>query len=317
MVYKVLIVKNRFKGKIKLQKYLDWFKSNTPIEIVTEEISTDLDVETQAVSNGTFTGVIVKNTILPKLREIIPENKYHAIAFIYGNYLAGIRVGVCDGVSQQDFLYKNTSVIQLCKTDDNGKQLNHELFHSFFHKLRRNGTDLNDPMDTYIKNDVFNIDKTIDTNREIALQNLSSHWEKICSFNSQPTFPTTIALLVRKTTDSKQTLGDMIAIKNGDLYLCKSLEREEKVRIPAGMYQVDWTFSPKFQRNMYLIRVPGIEGIRIHLGNYAEQSEGCVMLGKTIADINGDEQLDIANSKLAIAEFEQFFSQKPFTLLVI
>jgi hypothetical protein len=314
MKYKILIVKNRFKEKLNLNKYLvEWFKKYTPLEITLEEISTDFDVETQVVSNGTFNGVICKNTILPKLRETIPENKYNVVIFIYGNTLEGIRVGVCDGNGRKDFLYKNTSVIQLCKTNDNGRQANHELFHSFFGKLNRNGIILNDNMDTYIMNDIFDVDNLVDTNREVALLALKPYWDKVCSLESIQ--PTQIAILARKTTNSKQTLGDMIAIKPGDLFLCKTLEREDGVRIPAGTYQCDYTFSPKFQKFTYELRE--MKSYRIHSGNYFSDTEGCILLGKTVADINKDGILDIANSKVAIGEFESFFGQKSFTLIVI
>jgi len=318
MILKLLIVKNRFKEKIKLTKYLvDWFKLYTPLEIILEEISTDFDVETQVVSNGTYTGVICKNTILPKLREIIPENKYNAVLFVYGNSLAGVRVGVCDGVGRQDFLYKNTSLIQLCKTNDNGRQANHELFHSFFGKLRRNNISLNDNMDTYIKNDIFDIDNLVDTNREVALQTLNPYWDNVCSLESTQEIPksTQIAILARKTTDSKQTLGDMIAIKPNDLYLCKTLEREIGVRIPVGTYQANWTFSQKFQKFTYELK--SLPSYRIHSGNYFSDTDGCILLGKTVADINKDGILDVVSSKVAILEFENFFGQKEFTLLVI
>ena len=228
-----------------------------------------------------------------------------------------MRVGVCDGVGRGDFLYKNTSLIQLCKTNDNGRQANHELFHSFFGKLRRNGIILNDNMDTYIKNDVFDVDNLVDTNREVALMNLKPYWDKICSLESMQDIPksTQMAILVRKTTDSNQTLGDMIGVRDGNWYMCKTLERGVGVRIPNGSYQCSWTFSPKF--NKYTYELKSLPSYRIHVGNYYEQSEGCIMLGKTVADINGDGKLDIANSKVAVSEFENFFGQKEFTLLVI
>ena len=315
MILKLLIVKNRFEEKIKLTKYLvDWFKLYTPLEIVIEEISTDFDVTTQPVSNGTYTGVICGSDIVPKLRTVIPEYKYHCVVFIYGNDLKGIRMNVANGVGGQDFLYKDTDVIQLVKTNDNGMTLNHEMFHTFFNKLRRSGIQLNDNMDTYYLNKVMTVDDIVNTNREIALQTLKPYWDKIVQFN-QPVINPQIAILARKTTDSKETLGDMIAIKHGDLYVCKTLEREVGIRIPTGTYQCDWTFSPRFKKYTYELKE--MPSYRIHSGNYFYDTEGCIMLGKTVADINKDGILDIASSKVAIGEFENFFGQKSFTLIVI
>lgn len=51
--------------------------------------------------------------------------------------------------------------------------------------------------------------------------------------------------------------------------------------IPTGIYQVLLTYSPKYKRIMPLIaNVKGYSGIRIHSGNTAKDSEGCLIVGK-------------------------------------
>jgi hypothetical protein len=164
---------------------------------------------------------------------------------------------------------------------------------------------------------IFDIDNLVDTNREVALLTLNPYWDKICLLESMQEVPKPmqIAILARKTTDNKETLGDMIAIKHGDLYVCKTLEREVGIRIPTGTYQCDWTFSPRFKKYTYELKE--MPSYRIHSGNYFYDTEGCIMLGKTVADINKDGILDIASSKVAIGEFESFFGKKSFTLIVI
>ena len=51
--------------------------------------------------------------------------------------------------------------------------------------------------------------------------------------------------------------------------------------IPTGTYTVKMTYSPKYKRNMpEVLGVPGFSGIRIHSGNTAKDSLGCILLGR-------------------------------------
>lgn len=57
--------------------------------------------------------------------------------------------------------------------------------------------------------------------------------------------------------------------------------------IPAGRYRVDITWSVKFQREMVAVEdVPGFTGIRIHSGNDADDTLGCILVGKIITGAN-------------------------------
>lgn len=52
--------------------------------------------------------------------------------------------------------------------------------------------------------------------------------------------------------------------------------------IPTGRYQVALTFSNRFKKVMpEILNVTGFSGVRIHTGNTAEDSEGCLIVGLT------------------------------------
>ena len=49
--------------------------------------------------------------------------------------------------------------------------------------------------------------------------------------------------------------------------------------IPTGRYEVTVTYSPHFKRNLPLLNnVPGYSGVRIHSGNTAEDTDGCILV---------------------------------------
>lgn len=51
--------------------------------------------------------------------------------------------------------------------------------------------------------------------------------------------------------------------------------------IPTGHYNIEITYSPKYKRMMpLLLGVKGFSGIRIHSGNTAKDTEGCLLVGK-------------------------------------
>ena len=78
-----------------------------------------------------------------------------------------------------------------------------------------------------------------------------------------------------------------------DRYFCDTLEPtwrdyehgaykvKGKSAIPEGRYAVVISYSPKFGAWLpILLGVPKFEGIRIHAGNTAKDTEGCILVGR-------------------------------------
>ena len=69
--------------------------------------------------------------------------------------------------------------------------------------------------------------------------------------------------------------------------------------IPTGAYKVARTYSPKYKRLMpQVMNVKGYAGVRIHSGNTAADTEGCILLGDNTAVGR------LTNSRKRCVEFE-------------
>lgn len=93
---------------------------------------------------------------------------------------------------------------------------------------------------------------------------------------------------VRRTDFTlNSTVGDLLI--NG-IFQCYTLEdtvRADGVKIygetaiPAGHYEVQLTMSPRFKRVLPLVLdVKNFVGVRIHPGNSAKDTEGCILVGE-------------------------------------
>ncbi len=72
-----------------------------------------------------------------------------------------------------------------------------------------------------------------------------------------------------------------------------------RTAIPAGRYQVVWTYSPKFRVfTPELLAVPGFTHIRVHSGNDADDTEGCILVGTTHPSPNWIGKSRIARDQL-------------------
>lgn len=92
-------------------------------------------------------------------------------------------------------------------------------------------------------------------------------------------------ILQRTTRNGKAVIGQMnIPLEQGE-FTVRTLENADYI-IPAGIYPLRRTWSPKFKKLMPIIEeVPEREGIRIHLGTKPEHSTGCVLTNQEGIDL--------------------------------
>lgn len=115
--------------------------------------------------------------------------------------------------------------------------------------------------------------------------------------------------VIRKTFTEKSTIGEMLIDGEFQCFVLEDADRklEENINakvqgstaIPRGTYKVTIDFSNRFQRDMpHIENVPQFSAIRIHSGNFASDTEGCLLVG---TGINGHDA--ISNSRAAFSAF--------------
>lgn len=94
-----------------------------------------------------------------------------------------------------------------------------------------------------------------------------------------------LMLLERVDCSDERSLGQLFLNGVFFCWTCEDALRPGpkvpgKTAIPAGSYVVRITMSPRFGVRMpLLLDVPGFSGIRIHPGNTAEDTDGCILPG--------------------------------------
>lgn len=125
---------------------------------------------------------------------------------------------------------------------------------------------------------------------------------------------TTELTLIRRIRTEKSTTGEWL--KPDSKRLCYTVEDKYrgddlsggkkvpgKTCIPCGRYRLRYTWSPKFGRKMWLVEgVPFFSGIRVHTGNDADASEGCIIVGRILKPDRVEE------SVLALKEVEAYLA---------
>ena len=104
-------------------------------------------------------------------------------------------------------------------------------------------------------------------------------------------------LLKRIAKKDTYTIGKLYI---DDVYFCDTVEDKDRglnqsmsvndikkkkvygeTAIPTGTYKLVIDYSNRFKKRMpHILNVPGYDGIRLHTGNTAQDSLGCIIVGK-------------------------------------
>lgn len=193
-----------------------------------------------------------------------------------------------------------------------GVEIAHELVHCLTYLANLAGFNIVDQLDTYFENNL----------QDLPNSNFMIQWGLLQPFlNAQNALT---AVLTRNIDNTyKETTGSL-TVGN---WSCKTLElswlnNQPNIScIPKGNYLCKWKFKLNSLAYHYELQlVPNRSGIFIHAGNYATGSKvdtaGCILLGASYNDLDGNGTPDIISSNLVLSAFEKLMAKKDFTLII-
>ena len=132
------------------------------------------------------------------------------------------------------------------------------------------------------------------------------------------------ACLTRLSDDGNQTLGHLTLFDGLEkIFECKTLELPWRNNtsniscVPKSIYKVSHRTSDKYKNHFILQNVRDRRYILIHNGNFNTDTRGCILVGSSFAQINGDSLLDITSSKRTLNELLDSTKKNGFELTII
>jgi len=126
-----------------------------------------------------------------------------------------------------------------------------------------------------------------------------------------------VVKLTRALNGAKPTIGTAIASKDGNILTFKTLElpwannARNKSCITMGTYQCKYEYSERYKCGIYRIKnVLGRSGILIHPGNWAKDTEGCILPGMTSSETS------VSESRKALDKLCTLMGKSDFTLII-
>lgn len=121
----------------------------------------------------------------------------------------------------------------------------------------------------------------------------------------------------------KQVLGIMTLFDDLSFpyYEVRTLELPDKENqkeiscIPCGEYEVVKRYSEKYKDHFHILNVPNRDYILIHNANFVRQLKGCIAVGFSHSDIDGDGLRDVTESKKTLKALNKQLPDK-FNLII-
>ena len=66
--------------------------------------------------------------------------------------------------------------------------------------------------------------------------------------------------------------------------------------IPTGSYKIQGETHPKFGRCFRIKHVDGRSGVLLHRGNYPKDTQGCILIGMRLVDLDEDGLFEVGQS---------------------
>lgn len=127
-------------------------------------------------------------------------------------------------------------------------------------------------------------------------------------------------VILIRTGQSEKSIYGIISVRDGNQIVAtwKTIERKEK-SFPDGTYDLKFEHSPRFNTSLWeLYGIHGRAEIKIHAANYYYQLDGCIGIGGNFVNIDGDDEIDVSESKKALSEFNlSLIKQKESTIKIV
>lgn len=87
-------------------------------------------------------------------------------------------------------------------------------------------------------------------------------------------------LAIKRTYTNRNAIISYLHINTKDYRATLFVLENKDYQIPKGDYEIKFTYSPRFDRYLWHLQdVYKRAGIRIHAGNSAEDTRGCLIVG--------------------------------------